>query len=146
MKIFKLFFWILSAIALTSCNRDSYSNNSSVTIKYEIISTSSFQPLNLAGVTSPSLIVNYVNEVGTTQNEQLKIGGTSWSKEIKLTTPQRPIAINFSTGGYTKNTSGTVTIKVYINGQLRGSYIANIYSSFMGYGNFAGTIYNVIIQ
>lgn len=146
MKIFKLFFWILSAIVITSCNRDSYSSNSSITIKYEVISTSSFQPLNLAGETFPSLVVHYINELGIIQTDPLKIGGTSWSKEIKLTTPQRPIAVTFSAGGYTKNTSGTVTIKVYINGQLKGSYNANIYSSYMGYGIFSGTIYNVMIQ
>lgn len=139
MKFNFLLVAILSVIFI-GCSSDS--NNSvsnSDVIKYEITSTSPFQVIGSGTSTLPSITVAYTNETGQRQQEQLQISGTNWSKTVNLTTLQRPIAVAMEANGNTQTNSGNVTLKVYVNGSLRGTQIVNIsQSSFQNYGMFVG--------
>lgn len=133
--IFKLKFLLISLLLVIFNGCSSDSNNSvsnSDVIKYEITSTSPFQVINSGTSTLPSITVAYTNETGQRQQEQLQIGGTTWTKTVNLTTPQRPIAVAIEANGNTQTNSGSVTLKVYVNNVLRGTQIVNIsQSSFL---------------
>ncbi len=125
------------SIVLFGCNSGDI--NDSDSIKYELTSTSPFTNINSVGGTFPAVTVAYTNETGQRQQEQLQINGTTWSKVINLTTTQRPVAVVMEANGNTQNNSGSVTLKVYVNGSLRGTQVVNIGpSSFQNYGLFMG--------
>lgn len=130
----------LLSIVLSGCSTDSNNSGSnSDVIKYEITSTSPFQVINSGTSTLPSITVGYTNETGQLQQEQLQIGGTSWTKTVNLTTPQRPIAVVLQASGYTQSSNGTVTLKVYVNNVLRGTQNLSISPNpIQNYGMFIG--------
>lgn len=138
----KLKFVLISLLYVIFIGCSSDSNNSgsnSDVIKYEITSTSPFQVIGSGTSTLPSITVAYTNETGQRQQEQLQIGGTTWTKTVNLTSPQRPIAVAMEANGNTQTNSGSVTLKVYVNNVLRGTQIVNIsQSSFQNYGMFIG--------
>ena len=90
-------------------------------------------------------MVNYTNETGQTQQEQLNPSGTKWKKKVIVTTPQRPIIVNFMSNGILTG-SGKVDLKVYVDGVLRGSHSINAVE-YPGYWMFSSNaIYNIVIQ
>ncbi len=120
------------------CEKDSSSG--SVTLKYEIVSTSAFVPVVMSGVQLyPPITVFYANETGQQQREEINSTASSWSKTIQLTTTQRPIAIMFYVSGHTLNVSGTGVVKIYANGVLKASQNVTVSN-----GLFTGNIvYNL---
>jgi hypothetical protein len=133
----QILFLLATCLTLNSCSNDTSTN--SISMKYELTSTSPFTNINSVGGTLPAVTVAYTNETGQRQQEQLQISGTSWSKTINLTTSQRPVAVAMEANGNTQTNSGSVTLKVYVNGSLRGTHVVNIgQSSFQNYGMFIG--------
>lgn len=96
----QIFFLLTTCFILNSCSNDT--NTNSVSIKYELSSTSPFTNINSVGGTLPAVTVAYTNETGQRQQEQLQISTTTWSKTINLTTSQRPIAIAMEANGNTQ--------------------------------------------
>lgn len=137
MKQNYLFILIL-IFGFTGCKKDSGSE--SVTIKYEIVSSSPFKDLNISGTVFPAITVVYVNESGQQQTEQINSTALTWSKTIQLSTTQRPIPITFYTSTYTSNTSGTGIIRIYINGTLKSFLNCSITQNISGVGSFGGQV------
>ena len=147
----KQLFLILAIVAFlfTGCDNDSSSGNGTssvnVTLKYEIESTSAFNPAFLNGVQFyPPLNVTYINETGQAQSEQINTNASTWSKTIQLTA-QRPIIISFNTTAYTATASGTGVLRVYVNGVLKAfqnvqiaptSLFTGATGTFTGYINY----------
>jgi hypothetical protein len=141
----KQLFLLLTIVVFlfAGCEKDSSSGN--VTLKYEIVSTSAFSPVFSSGVqVAPPLTVNYINETGQQQNEQINTNSSTWSKTIQLTATQRPIIIMFNTTAYTASEQGTGVVKLYVNGVLKASQNVTIRASgfqagkgaFTGYYNY----------
>lgn len=149
--IFKLKFLLISLLLVIFNGCSSDSNNSvsnSDVIKYEITSTSPFQVINSGTSTLPSITVGYTNETGQQQQEQLLVGGTTWTKTVNLTTPQRPVVVAMTASGYTQSSNGSVTLKVFVNNVLRGTHNVPIsLSPLQNYGWFNyGYINGILIQ
>ena len=143
----KQLFLILAIVAFlfTGCENDSSSGNGTssgnVTLKYEIESTSAFNPGFLSGVQLYSpLNVTYINETGQQQNELINTNASTWSKTIQLTATQRPIIISFNTTAYTATASGTGVLRVYVNGVLKAFQNVQIATSPFAGGTFTGYI------
>lgn len=135
----QIYLYILILIfGFTGCKKDSGSE--SVTIKYEIVSSSPFKDLNISGTTFPAITAVYVNESGQQQTEQINSTALTWSKTIKLSTTQRPIPILFYASTYTENTSGTGIIRIYINGALKSFLNCSISPNISGAGTFGGQV------
>ncbi len=133
----QILFLLTICFILNSCSSET--NISSVLIKYELTSTSPFTNINSLGVSLPAVIVAYINETGQRQQEQLQISGTSWSKTINLKTSQRPVVVAMEASGNTQTNSGSVTLKVFVNGDIRGTNVVNIgQNSIQNYGMFLG--------
>ena len=139
----------LLSVIFNGCSSDSNNSGSnSDVIKYEITSTSPFQVINSGTSALPSITVGYTNETGQQQQDQLLVGGTTWTKTVNLTTPQRPIQVVLSASGYTQSSNGTVTLKVYVNNVLRGTQNLSISPNpIPNYGIFiGGNISGILIQ
>lgn len=136
----KQLFLLLSIVVFLFAGCEKDSSSGSVTLKYEIVSTSDFIPVVISGVQiAPPISVTYVNETGQQQREEINSTAPSWSKTIQLTTTQRPIPIMFYVSGNTLNVTGTGTVKIYANGVLKASQNVTILN-----GIFAGNIvYNL---
>lgn len=127
---------------LSACKKDEASNpNAGKTIiKYEVLSSADFSQ------TPYSLQITYVNGTGqTVLAEEVKTSGKSWSKEVEVTTSQRPIPVFFACAGYTM-ISPTGTVNVYINGTLRGSSnFTNVTQAQSNYV-FSGGVQNIVLN
>lgn len=150
MKIFKFLFLTLSFTALLFCSRDSDSSSDnaasgSVTIRYELVCSSSFKSVPDYNIKALSVV--YTNETG--QFQQIDYNGevgSTWSKTVKVTTSQRPLLVMFSVVGVTKASSGNLQLKVYVNNELRGSNVFNIQNlDLSNSGLVNGYINNIII-
>ncbi len=130
-----------SLLMISGCNKSTGPSGNPV-IEYEITSTSPFAT-NILGSPFPGLMVNYTNETGQTQQEQLNPTGTKWKKKVIVTTPQRPIAVACMASGILTG-SGKVEAKVYVDGVLRGSNTVNAYEA-QGYWTFPALIINGIV-
>jgi len=107
-----------SVFLLNSC----YSNNTAggqvnpntvgtpFTLKYEIITSSPIV------VNQSNSSIGYLNGTGQLQFDNSFSIGTTWTKEITVTTPNRPLNITLSTLGSLLLTPGTATGNIYING------------------------------
>lgn len=136
MVKYSVYFGLILLFLILGCSKDD-NTQSPVTIRYELISSSSFQTISNSGGTLPALTLAYINENGQRQQEQLQINGLTWIKTIQITTHQRPIILSFEAAGNTLETSGTVQMKLSVNGELRGSNNVNISSNpNTGYGWF----------
>jgi hypothetical protein len=141
MRINFILFACCSLLMISGCNKSTGPSGNPV-IEYEITSTSPFSS-NILGSPFPGLMVNYTNETGQTQQEQLSISGiSSWEKKVVVTTPQRPIAVACWASGILTG-SGKVEAKVYVDGVLRGSNTVNAYEA-QGYWTFPTLVINGI--
>ena len=143
----KQLFLLLTIVVFlfSGCEKDSSSG--SVTLKYEIVSTSAFSPVFSSGVqVAPPLTVFYINETGQQQNEQINSNSSSWSKTIQLTATQRPIMILFNVTAYTASEQGTGVVRLYVNGVLKASQNVTVTASGFqaGKGTFTGYLNHFI--
>lgn len=138
MKIFNIIYFSICITTFFGCSGDSDSSPNNTHVRYEIISTSSFKVPTLNGtVLSPySLNIGYLNESGGQQNEQIVANGTTYTKTVTMQTELRPLPIQYAVSGYTLNTTGTVTTKIYVNNSLKGTKTVDI-TDFSGNGMFS---------
>jgi hypothetical protein len=131
-----------SLLMISGCNKSTGPSGNPV-IEYEITSTTPFAT-NILGTPFPGLSVNYTNETGQLQQEQLSISGIySWKKKVVITTPQRPIVVSCTANGILTG-SGKVETKVYVDGVLRGSNTVNAYEG-QGYWTIPTLFVNGIL-
>ena len=129
-------------LMISGCNKSTGPSGNPV-IEYEITSTTPFAT-NILGTPFPGLSVNYTNETGQLQQEQLSISGIySWKKKVVITTPQRPIVVSCTANGILTG-SGKVETKVYVDGVLRGSNTVNAYEG-QGYWTIPTLFVNGIL-
>lgn len=103
--------------SLSGCKKDSVSSSSTrgnVTVKYEIVLSSPIAP------DGGYPFVGYTNGTGQTEVASFT-SGTTWSKEVKVTTDQRPLHLMFDPGVYILASSGTITGNIYINGEKKAT-------------------------
>lgn len=111
-KLFCILFVITTSL-LFGCTPDSPASSgtsSPFTLKYEI--TTSVPVTIIGGVTSS---FSYTNGTGQSQTDQTFTSGSSWTKELTVTTPNRPFMASLS-GAVILSASGTATGKIYVNG------------------------------
>jgi hypothetical protein len=96
------------------------------TLKYEIIASSPFNP-PVTGL--PGNFITYNNGTGQTEQDN-NFSGTTWTKEITVTTSNRPFISSLGTTLYF-NVPGTMTGKIYVNGNL----VANVQNPTQGGGS-----------
>lgn len=131
-KIFYSIF-VFSAIIFFSCTPENQVNTGTpapFTLKYEITTS---VPIEFIPGTS---VITYYNGTGQQERETFT-SGTTWTKEVTVTTPNRPF-MAFLVGGVTLSTSGTATGKLYVNGrevasQTNLSAALNVVSIGMSY-------------
>ena len=129
-------------LVISGCNKSTGPSGNPV-IEYEITSTTPFAT-NILGTPFSGLSVNYTNETGQLQQEQLSISGIySWKKKVVITTPQRPIVVSCMANGILTG-SGKVETKVYVDGVLRGSNTVNAYEG-QGYWTIPTLFVNGIL-
>ncbi len=111
----KSIFVIFTLIILTaSCSNDSNSTSGNFTLKYEIITSSPVVALNGAFTS-----ILYENGTQAPEFDYSFISGTTWSKQLNVTTPNRPYqAILLTSQGIGLSAPGTVTAKIYVNGTV----------------------------
>ncbi len=126
------------AFLSTGCEKDL--NSGSVTLNYEIVSSSAFESAILG---SPSLTVTYTNETGQSQSEQINTNASTWSKTIKLTSTQRPIMISLGASGYTSNSTGTTEARLYVNGVVKANVTSQI-QPVLNNGFFTATLFHLV--
>jgi hypothetical protein len=103
-------------ITISSCTPDNPSTPgtpSPFTLKYEI--TTSVPVAN-----SPISNMTYYNGTGQAEVDQTFTSGTVWTKEITVTTPNRPF-VGYLSGAIFLTAPGTATGKIYVNGQAVAS-------------------------
>lgn len=110
-------------VTLASCKKDEETTPKNPTIKYEIIPGAPFT--NSTGLgTNYSVNLTYTNATGQLQiNEQLQLTGqTTFTKEVVLTSTQRPMPIHFVAAGFTSASgTGTTTLNIYLDGVLKAT-------------------------
>lgn len=128
-------------ISFSGCKKDKdvTPNNDSVVIKYQIVSSAYV----IQGFSEPTSIT-YTNETGTPQPDYIKTKFTTWEKEVKVVTPQRPINVIFEASGKIDTLRPTVQMNIFVNGVLRGTLRPNII--YASTSTFSGVISNVIID
>jgi hypothetical protein len=138
MKLFNIICFSIFLTTFFGCNGDADSSPNNTQVRYEIVSTTSFKVPTLNGTAlSPySLNISYLNESGGQQNEQIIANGTTYTKTVTMQTELRPLPIQYAVSGYTLNTTGTVTTKIYVNNSLKGTKTVDI-SDFSGNGMFS---------
>jgi hypothetical protein len=123
---------ILTLIILTaSCSNDSNSTSGNFTLKYEIITSSSIVASPLGSFTT----IFYTNGTGQGVTDYSFVSGTTWTKEVTVTTPNRPFIASLnplSSGGVYLSAPGTVTSNLYVNG-VRVSQSVNPTTSIAGF-------------
>ena len=104
---------LISVCFINSCTPNSPTNTGTptpFTLKYEIITSS---PI----VSNPtSQEIGYTNGTGQVEFDNSFNSGTTWTKEITVTTPTRPFNIALVSNGTLILTPGTATGNIYING------------------------------
>jgi hypothetical protein len=101
-------FLLISLFSCSTNNPVNTSSSSEFTLKYEIRTS--------VPVTSNLITLLYTNGTGQYQLDQSFVSGNVWSKEVTVTTPNRPF-FAFLNWGSVLSTSGTATGKIYVNGQ-----------------------------
>jgi hypothetical protein len=127
-------FLYLISFGISSCSSNNTAggqvNPNSVgtpfTLKYEIIASSPFNP-PVTGLPGNSIV--YRNGTGQTGQDN-NFSGTTWTKEITVTTTNRPFISSLGTTLYF-NVPGTMTGKIYVNGNL----VANVQNPTQGGGS-----------
>jgi len=127
-------------ILIASCKKSNSSNTSNSTIgnftlKYEVITSS---PITQSST--------FQFENATQQNEwdYNFTSGTTWTKEVTVTTPNRPFSA-ILVGGATIGVLGTVTSNIYVNGN-QVAHVTN-QATQQGLGIYGATIWmQYIIQ
>ncbi len=112
--LFCSIFFSVIALAISGCSSNNTAggqvNPNTVgtpfTLKYEIISSSS--------ITTPTTI-QYINGTGQLEQDNSFTSGTTWSKEVTVTTSSRPFYVVLSTG-LALNSTSTGTGNIYVNG------------------------------
>lgn len=135
---------ITSAVLLSvSCKKSSSNTSNSTsgnfTLKYEIIATSSIVRLNGA---FPS--ITYENGTQAPETDNSFTSGTTWSKELTVTTPNRPFEAILTTS-IGLSSPGTVTANIYVNGTIV-SHSTNPTTAAAGNQYFAVVSMNYWIQ
>lgn len=122
----------LALLTFTGCKKDEDSNpnNGKTILKYELVSS---MPLRFYPGANFSLQASYTNSTGQLQIEKSSSTGTVWTKTVELTSTQRPDTIVFAFSGYTNGTSGSATINIYDNDELKATKVDSIRR--MGDGN-----------
>jgi hypothetical protein len=117
-------FLYLISFGISSCSSNNTTGGqvnpntivSPFTVKYEIITSSPIV------VNQSNTSIGYVNGTGQLQFDNSFTSGTTWTKEINVTTPSRPFNIALNSLGSLILTPGTATGKIYIN----GNQVANV--------------------
>ena len=145
-----LFILCTTLVGFTSCKKDTTittnanSLASPFTLKYEIVTSSAID--NNTAYGKPLMV--YSN---ATQQQEIEFltSSTSWSKTVTVTTPNRPFVATLFTN-YTSNylittyfpiilnASGTITGKIYVNGNLVASVTNPTFLTPSSMLNFAG--------
>ena len=106
---------VITALLVSSCSPDTPVNtgtSSPFTLRYEIITSS---PI----VSNPaSQGIGYTNGTQQTEFDNSFTSGSSWIKEITVTSTNRPFntALVTGPGSITLSAPGTVTGNIYLNG------------------------------
>jgi hypothetical protein len=112
----KYFLLLLTLILFFGCTPSTPSNPSTsgnFTLKYEI--TTSVPVAYGPAPTVPNKLT-YYNGTGQGEEDQTFTSGTVWTKEITVTTPNRPF-VGSLVGAIVLTAPGTATGKIYVNGQ-----------------------------
>ncbi len=137
-----LSFALLNIIILTfsGCKKDEETSPKNPIIKYEVISGAPFAIDSSLGLNT-SLYINFTNATGQVETERLQLVGTStFTREITLTSTQRPISIYFTLSGLTSSLgTGTSIANIYMNGELKASQNMQITPLGNGKYNFVVT-------
>ena len=140
-KINSIFVILTLVILISSCSNDSNSTSGNFTLKYEIITSSQVTADPLGGFTT----IAYTNGTGQIITDYSFVSGTTWTKEVTVTTPNRPFVASLVpiTGGVYLNAPGTVTSNLYVNG-VRVAQSINPTNSTGGFnaGNYT-LMYNI---
>jgi predicted small secreted protein len=115
---------LLAAFALTSCKKNSSTDVSTdVTIKYEVVTSSPMiTPTPSGGVVLAGPNITYVNGTGNPEFSGDLSGSSTWTKTVTLTNSTRPLPLQLISGSALYfNTAGSVTGKIYVNGELKAS-------------------------
>ena len=107
-------------ITISSCTPDNPSTPgtpSPFTLKYEITTS---VPVAYGPVPSVPNKLTYYNGTGQGEEDQTFTSGTVWTKEITVTTPNRPF-VGYLSGAIILTAPGTATGKIYVNGQVVAS-------------------------
>jgi len=137
----KVILFTTLVILITSCKKSnnsintSTSTNGNFTLKYEVITSSP--------ITQNS---SFQFENATQQNEwdYNFTSGTTWTKEVTVTTPNRPFSA-ILVGGATIGVPGTVISNIYVNGN-QVAHVTN-QATQQGLGIYGATIWmQYIIQ
>ena len=104
----------------SGCTPDSPANTSSTspfTLKYEITTSAPIAPNQALGY----VLVSYSNATQQSEIDQSFTSGTIWSKEFTVTTTNRPFEATFYTQNLALSSPGSVTSKIYVNGNVVAS-------------------------
>jgi len=146
-------------VGFTSCKKDTTSTTNSnslaspFTLKYEIVTSSAIDTSKAGTGAYGKPLMVYSN--GTQQPEiEFLTPTTSWSKTVTVTTPNRPFVALLHTGGswsgvvqtggylpFYLKAPGTITGKIYVNGNLVASVTNPTTSISSGYPEVAAGIY-----
>jgi len=139
LSIITLITVLIGAVTISGCSSGSSAGGqvnpntlgTPFTLKYEIITSS---PI----VSNPaSQGIGYTNGTQQTEFDNSFTSGSSWIKEITVTSTTRPFNTALVTGAITLNTPGTVTGNIYLNGNQVAHVVnpttGNIGTVVMGY-------------
>jgi hypothetical protein len=133
----KMLFVLLAGIIFWGCQKDN-ENNSSTTIKYEVVTTANIK-------TPPSGLYSYVQYFGSDGNskeERNVMTSKTWTKSITLNITNRPVGIGFSGQIWTSG-PGSITSRVYVNNELRDTRTSQINNSGSVYAGFWANTYTL---
>lgn len=118
MKKLLFLFTIVFSLCLTSCSPDNPANTGTstpFTLRYEIITSSPIVvPLTGTGIT-------YENGTQQPETDNSFTSGTTWTREVTVTTPNRPFIAMLITG-LNLSAPGTIIGRIYVN----GTQVANV--------------------
>jgi hypothetical protein len=132
-KIFSLLVLCI-VILLSACSTENPTNPSTTTpfqLKYEIITSA---PTSTNFPFGP-LSVIFINGTSQPENDTIPNGITQWSKEVTVTTTNRPYFVSFGANVVINSPSGTITGKIYQNGRVIATQVnqANMYPNFSNF-------------
>jgi len=135
-KIKSIFVILTLVIIASSCSSNSNSTGGNFTLKYEIITSSPVTEAPTGGFCS----ILYTNGTQQVETGSSFSNGTTWTKEVTVTTPNRPFIAQLQPSGIFPgiclSAPGNVTCNIYVN----GSRVAQNVSQTITSGTFSYAI------